>query len=214
MVNEFFGWTVAFVASSTIGRLRIAVGAPVSNDTTGVVRVYDWDNTDWIQVGTDLVGDAPFNRFGESVAMSDDGSILAVGARGSAFEVGHAKVFRDVNGVWKLDDMVFLGTEPGDGFGTSVALSSDGTVLAIGGPQSTMFGDKAGTISVYKYDADRGTWKQRGSAIGNSNVTEFGTSIALSDDGQRVVGGAPTTTFDSRIARAGSVLVFDSNEKE
>ena len=212
MANEFFGWTVAISTSSTNGQLRIAAGSPVSNDTTGVVRVYDWDSTDWGQVGTDLVGDVPLNRFGESVAMSDDGSVLAVGIRGSAFEVGQAKVYREVNGVWELDDMSFLGTEPGDGFGASVALSADGTVLAIGGPQNAKFGDRAGIISVYNYDPSNGLWKQKGSSLGSPNVTDFGTSIALSNDGQRVVGGAPTTTFDGTIARAGSVLVFDSDD--
>ena len=210
--SEFFGWTVSFATASTNGRLRLAAGSPVSNDTTGVVRVFDWDTTDWSQVGTNLVGDVPLNRFGESIAMSDDGFILAVGIRGSAFEAGQAKVYRDINGDWELDDMSFLGTEPGDGFGASIALSGDGNVLAIGGPQSNLFGDRAGIISVYEYDPSNGSWTQKGSSIGSSNITEFGMSIALSNDGQRVVGGAPTTSFDGNIARVGSVLAFDSAE--
>ena len=36
-------------------------------------------------------------------------------------------------------------------------------------------------------------------------------SVALSNDGQRLVGGSPTTSYDGSIARAGSVLVFDSD---
>ena len=212
MANEFLGWTVAISTSN--GRIRIAAGSPVSNDTTGVVRVYDWDDTEWLQVGTDLIGDVPLNRFGESVAMSEDGSILAVGVRGSAFEIGQAKIYRDINGGWELDDMSFLGTEPGDGFGASVALSGDGNVLAIGGPQNTLFGDRAGIISIYKYDSSNSLWKQSGSSIGSSSVTEFGMSIALSNNGQRVVGGAPTTTYDGSVARAGSVLVFDADETQ
>jgi hypothetical protein len=209
--NEFFGWAISSSTTIDTGRHRIAVGAPVSNDTTGVVRVYEWDNTDWIQVGVDLVGDVPLNRFGESVALSDDGSVLVVGIRGTAFETGQIKVFRDnKNGIWELDDMSFLGAETGEGFGASVAITGDGNVLVVGGPQNSLFGDSAGIISVYRYDASGKSWTQQGSYIGSVAATEFGVSVAISNDGLRVAGGAPSTTYDGSIAQAGSVLIFDS----
>jgi hypothetical protein len=204
--DEFFGWSVSLGGSTGS---RIAIGAPVSNDNTGVVRVFDWDGISWMQVGTDMVGDIPLSRFGESVALSDDGLILAVGARGSAFDEGSAKLFRENNGQWEVDNAIFRGKESGEGFGAAVALSGDGGILAIGGPQSNYFGENAGIVSVYQYDESGQSWTQIGSLIGSATVAEFGVSIAISNDGLRVAAGAPTTAFDGSISRAGSVLVFD-----
>jgi hypothetical protein len=209
--SEFFGWSVSLRASDG---LRIAVGAPVSNDTAGLVRVFDWTGVAWDSVGGDLVGDVPLNRFGESVSLSDDGLILAIGARGTAFEPGQAHVFRDTAGGWAPDDSILRGGQSGEGFGSSVALSSDGSVLAVGAPQNNLFGDGAGLIQVFKYDSTSALWNQLGSGIGSEKAAEFGVAVAMSGDGTRVFGGAPTTAFDGSITRAGSVLVYDQEKKQ
>jgi hypothetical protein len=204
-VDEFFGWTLSLSAGP-----RLAVGAPVYNDTSGVVRIYDWNGEVWLP-GGDLRGDVPLGRFGESVALSgSDGIVLAVGARGSAFDEGNVMVYRERNGQWVLDaEATFRGQEIGEGFGASVALSLDGGILAVGAPQSNYFGKDTGAVSVYRYSADEGSWRQHGSVLGSATVSEFGASVTLSDDGLRVAGGAPTTAFDGSVSRAGCALVYD-----
>ena len=63
----------------------LAVGA-VYNDPSsgrpdaGHVRVYNFNGTDWTQLGLDIDGETPYNSFGGSVSISSDGSVLAVGA--------------------------------------------------------------------------------------------------------------------------------------
>jgi hypothetical protein len=208
--NEFFGWSVALSSDG----LRVAVGAPVSGDSTGLVRVLDWDGTLWTKVGNDLIGDVPLNRFGESVSLSSDGSVLAVGARGTAFENGQAQVFRVENGDWAADSSPILGQESGEGFGSAVSLSGDGSTLAIGGPQNSLFGDGAGRIQVLKYDSESSSWNTQGSDIGSETAAELGASVALSFDGKRVAGGAPTTAYVGSVTRAGSVQVWDRDEGE
>jgi hypothetical protein len=206
-VDEFFGWTLSLSSGP-----RLAVGAPVYNDTSGVVRLYDWNagSQEWMP-GADLRGDVPLGRFGESVALSGkDGTVLAVGARGSAFDEGSVKVYRERNGQWVRDEEPMLqGQVTGEGFGAAVALSWDGGTLAVGAPQSNHFGQDTGAVSVYRYLADRASWKQHGSAMGSALVSEFGASVSLSDDGLRVAGGAPMTAYDGSVARAGCVLVYD-----
>jgi len=47
---------------------------------TGVVRVARWVNGEWQRMGSDLLGDDAKDYFGESVALNDDGTIVAASA--------------------------------------------------------------------------------------------------------------------------------------
>ena len=47
---------------------------------TGIVRVARWVNGEWIRLGGDLLGDASADYFGESVALNNDGTIIAASA--------------------------------------------------------------------------------------------------------------------------------------
>jgi hypothetical protein len=208
--NGFFGWSVVL---SEDGK-RLAAGAPVINRTTGLVRVYEWDGNRWIQIGDDILGDMPLNRFGESVSLSADGKVLAVGAIGTAFDTGYVRVFRETSNRWIPDSKSIPGNKEGEGFGTSVALSASGDVLVIGAPHHDRFGTGAGRLQVLQYNRQTNQWEQLGSDIGNSNALEMGTSVAISSDGKRVAGGAPMTVYDGSISRAGSVFVYDRDEKE
>jgi len=69
------GWSVAINAMGdrvVVGTRRYALGL-------GYARVYQW-NGRWIQLGSDVTGDNPFDGFGESVAMNEIGDRHAVGA--------------------------------------------------------------------------------------------------------------------------------------
>jgi hypothetical protein len=229
---------------------RVAIGAPTSIENSGgVVRVHELSSTtsinhnsastlSWRQIGPTLIGSRPGLRFGESVAMSDDGTVLAVGARGNAlFDAGQVQVFRllsnknnNINSTdeWMPDDQIFQGHAAGEGFGAAVSLSADGNILAIGGPVSIEFGCKitaadtatattacdentaSGRIMVFNYDSKTRQWTQQGSSLGGSDATAFGSAVALSADGQRVAGGAPQSDFDGMHAGTGSVLVYNA----
>jgi len=47
---------------------------------TGVVRVARWVDGEWKRMGSDLLGDDAKDYFGESVALNDDGTIVAASA--------------------------------------------------------------------------------------------------------------------------------------
>jgi hypothetical protein len=208
--NGFFGWSVVL---SRDGK-RLAAGAPVINRTTGLVRVFEWDGAKWVQIGDDILGDKPLNRFGESVSLSADGKVLVVGAIGTAFDTGYVRVFRETNNRWIPDVETIQGVKEGEGFGTSLALSARGDVLVIGAPHHDRFGVGAGRLQVFQYNVKNNQWEQLGSDIGNTNALEMGTSVAISWDGKRVAGGAPMTVYDGSISRAGSVFVYDRDETE
>jgi len=144
---------------------------------------------------------------GWSTALSSDGTIVAVGAPGSPFDIedrpGYVKVYyrRNIdtnNGSrsWEqLGSNYMEGAVDGDLFGQSLALSSDGKVLAIGAPGYFDRRDRPGYTRVYSLeDSDDGSssrWKQIGQDIlGEEDGDMSGISIALSADGGTLAVGA------------------------
>jgi len=79
-----------------------------------------------------------------------------------------------------------------DAFGTSVAISSDGLVLAVGAiAWDGAGGDDQG--GVYIYDKNGDSWTQRGSVLtaSDAGTTDlFGCAVSLSSDGRVLIVGA------------------------
>ena len=134
---------------------RVVAGAlsNVDNGTPGSVQAYSLDDSGtWFQIGNTMNGIAEIERLGASVAVSYDGSVIAAGGPGGqvdGFAYGTTRVFRFENTTWSpVCDHAYLGENGvpatsressrfgGDAFGTTVALSGDGSTLAVGAPQN------------------------------------------------------------------------------
>ena len=128
------------VALSADGNTAI-VGGPGDNPwdrsvpfglgAAGAVWVFTRNGAIWTQQGDKLVGTGA--RQGTSVALSADGDIAIVGGFADEAGVGAASVFTRSDGHWtsdkKLNGIGAVGqTAP------SVALSADGSVVMVGGP--------------------------------------------------------------------------------
>ena len=182
----------------------VAIGAPYndgSGTNSGHVRVYE-RNADvalgWAQIGNDIDGEAGSDHSGRSVALSSDGSIVAIGADDNDnidTDVGHVRVYeRDDSAPlgWTQIGSDIDGESRMDNSGHSVAISSDGSIVAIGAPDNDGVDSNAGHVRIYQRD-DSATlgWTQIGSDIdGESRNGYFGRSVALSSDGLTVVIGA------------------------
>lgn len=62
---------------------RMAIGYKGNStfaQAAGLVRIFDWDGNAWVQNGNPIFGDGVSVYSGHSVALSDNGSILAIGA--------------------------------------------------------------------------------------------------------------------------------------
>ena len=86
---------------------RVAIGAPQNDaggDERGHVRVYSYESSSWVQVGSDIDSSGNNDDFGWSVALDKDGSHLAVGAPkdndGSDWDAGAVYVYWDNSGTW------------------------------------------------------------------------------------------------------------------
>src|SRR5690554_7642541 len=131
-------WSGHRVSLSEDGSI-LAIGASAHNGGTGRVRIYENLSGVWTQIGDDIDGEKLGAWFGYSVSLSSDGTIIAIGAllnsgNGINDESGHVRIFQNISGVWTQIGTYFNGEAPGDWFGYSVSLSSDGKTVAIGAP--------------------------------------------------------------------------------
>jgi hypothetical protein len=188
------GWSIDLSSDGT----RLAVGATSQfGDDTGYVRVYKEISGTWTQLGADIDGEADGDYFGYSVALSSDGTRLAVGATDgpSGSDAGYVRVYKESSGAWTQLGVDIDGEAGGDNFGRSVALSSDGTRLAVGARYNDANGTDAGHARVFDWDENQSTWTQVGTDIdGDAAVDQFGASVALSSDGTHLAVGAPDDT--------------------
>jgi len=135
--------------------------------------------------------------FGQAIAFSGDGDTLAVGSP-DALGNGIVRIYqleatmKEEGGAseWKHTEAL-LGRQQGDKFGTTVALSQDGRVLAVGEPERDgTAGDKTGSVRTYVYSPVG--YVSRGPDLEGTGASDhFGLALALSKDGMRLAIGAP-----------------------
>jgi len=107
------------------------------------------------QVGADIDGEAAGDNSGRSVAMSGDGSRIAIGAPyndgtdGNGSYTGHVRIYTLISGTWTQTGLDIDGEAAGDLSGISVAMSGDGSRIAIGTPYNEGTGSNAGHVRVY-----------------------------------------------------------------
>ena len=144
--------------------------------------------------------------FGYAVALSADGSTLAVGAVGDdtgAAQAGAVHMFRIGGTTWgksvthtaKIADGAGVLLNAKDAFGSAVALTDDGTKLAVGARYDDTGGENRGAVYLFHVH-NKGTTVTEARKIGNgsgfvlSNIDKFGSAVALNADGSRLVVGA------------------------
>jgi hypothetical protein len=197
------GYSVSLSADGTI----VAIGAPWndgSGNNSGHVRIYKYLNDEWSQLGADIDGKNSSDGSGRSVALSADGSTVAIGHSPYTSGGGLICVYKYLNNAWTQLGTDINGESNGDGSGTSVSLSADGTIVAVGAPFNDGSGYNSGHVRIYKYLND--VWSQLGSDIDGLWGVESGSSVSLSADGTIVAIGAP---YDDAIGgNSGHVRIY------
>ena len=188
--GDRFGFSTALNTNGTI----LAVGA-VNNhdggDKSGHVRVHQWIDNTWTQLGSDIPGEEQSDKFGFSLSLNSSGTILAAGAinnDGNENKSGHTRIFRLINGEWDQMGNDIDGGGADSKNGHSVSLSSNGLRVAVGEIRETA----RGIVNVYDWSEYQGKWNIVGSSI-NSTSTDgdrFGFSVSLSSNGNIVAIGA------------------------
>ncbi|MDG1656632.1 MAG: FG-GAP repeat protein, partial [Schleiferiaceae bacterium] len=189
---------------------RMAIGA-VNNSGAGTwaghVRIYEYSAGSWMQLGSDIDGEAADDFSGWSVSLSSSGDTVAIGARGYlGSDAGNVRIYVYSAGSWSQLGADIDGEAAGDNSGWSVSLSSDGTTIAIGAAYNDGNGTDAGHVRIYEYSA--GSWTQLGADIDGEAASDFsGSSVSLSSDGTTVAIGARGN--DGNGSNAGHVRIYE-----
>ena len=171
------------------------VGGNNDNGGKGAAWAFTLGLGGYTQQAKLTAGDEAGNSaFGQSVALSSDGNTALIGGPSDGINAqlgqGAAWVFTRSQTLWSQLGSKLTGSDAGmsSGFGSGVALSSDGNVALIGGQ-----GDGGGTGAAWVFAWSGSTWAQQGAKLtgqGENLVGRFGHSVALAADGQTaLIGG-------------------------
>ena len=139
------------------------------NDSYPNVRVYKWNaaGDSWDLKGSAFTHPSPNDDgFGQAVAISNDGNVVAIGIRNADVSdgaikdnTGIVKMYHWSGSAWTLKDtLIYPHSSPNndDDFGTTVNLSGDGKRLIVSSPWFDDSGDDnpgtAGKLWVYEYN--------------------------------------------------------------
>lgn len=134
--SDQFGCSVSLSSDGSI----VAIGAISNNGNgsgSGHVRIYKNVSNTWTQIGSDIDGEAAGDYSGQSVSISSDGGLVAIGANlndGNGTDSGHVRIYKNISNTWTQIGSDIDGEAASDQFGYSVSLSSIGNILAIGAP--------------------------------------------------------------------------------
>mmetsp|Transcript_28719 Transcript_28719/g.29067 ORF Transcript_28719/g.29067 Transcript_28719/m.29067 type:complete len:224 (-) Transcript_28719:26-697(-) len=204
--NDYSGKSLSLSNDGNI----VAIGA-FGNDgndrDAGHVRIYDYDSNtmSWSQIGGELNGEAAYDNFGNSVSLSSDGQIVAIGFYHSSENVRVYEYDSNTN-IWsQIGGDINGGVPPG----IIVSLSGDGYTIAIGARFDSA--NSAGRVRVYEYDSNTMSWTQIGDDLdGEGQYDESGSGVSLSDDGNIVaIGAYGNNGLSDFIQDAGHVRVYD-----
>ena len=201
--SDGFGWAVSMPDANTV-----AIGAP-SNDgggsSAGHVRVFDWNDSNWVQRGVDLDGEASGDNFGKAISMVD-ANTLAIGAAlndGGAEDAGQVRVFEWSGTEWVQKGADIDGEFAGDFFGTAVSMVDVNTV-AISAPENDENGNNTGKVSVFSWNGS--AWVEQASSIsGFFQLDRSGRSISMPDVSTLAIG---TPDNDGGGTNRGQVKVY------
>jgi hypothetical protein len=136
--GDAFGNSVVLSSDGTTALVGAFIDEDPNGGDAGSVYVFTRDGGEWSQSAELAAEDGDdTNRFGNSVALSDDGTTALLGALTdedpNGTEAGSAYVFTRDGGEWSQSAKLAADDgDSGDWFGWSVALSSDGTTALVG----------------------------------------------------------------------------------
>jgi len=208
--NARFGWSTAISGNGSV----VATGAIFFNGGSGQVTVYGFSNGTWSQIGAPINAESGGNQTGQSVSLSEDGSVLAIGEpfnNDLGFSSGHGRVrvFRNIGNNWIQVGQSLYGQNATASAGTFVDLSADGTTVAFGAPNTIVnpFTSFTGNVEVYTLQGN--TWVQKGADInGDGSIIKFGSSVTLSADGNTIAIGQTGDPSNINSPQFGRVKVF------
>ncbi len=212
VANDIFGFAVAISADGS----RIVVGAYADDDNgsgSGGAYVFYKPTSTWIMEQKLTPSDGTtFDSFGESVAISDDGSRIVISSTGdddNGSGSGSAYVFYKATSTWAQEQKLTASDgAAGDEFSNAVDISSDGSRIVVGSHSDDVSG-KSDQGSAYIFYRATSTWAQEQKLTASDGVVSdaltetdghLGNGARIAADGLTVILGASHASSSFRGA--------------
>ena len=194
---------------------KIIVGSKhedTAAQNSGAAYIYTYSGGSW-DTGTIIkAGDrAASDYFGSSVSMNSDGTKVIVGAThedsysGSYTDAGSAYIFTYDGSSWDTGAKIMSSdSQANDFFGTSVAISGDGTKVIVGAWYKS---SQVGAAYIFAYNGTSWSQEQKIEASDKQVSDYFGMNVSMSGDGTKVLVGAHGEDAGG-LSDAGAAYIF------
>ncbi len=178
--SDFFGTSVDLTPDGQY----LVVGASNnanSGANAGNTRVFQLVSNSWVQIGNDINAEAASDLFGSSVAISDDGQTVVIGAYQNddgENNAGAVYVYHFDGSSWTQIGSTISGTVSSENRGRHVDINADGTIIS-----TSDAGNKVG-IKFYQFNGTN--WIAYGNDIA---VNDIYYTMTLSSDGNTLIIG-------------------------
>lgn len=209
-INDRIGWTLSLSGDGS----TVALGAPWADTlptiSVGEVTMFKFENNGWTQLGQKIKGEFLGDLLGTSIALSNDGNTIAVGAqfsdRDGIENIGFFNVHRLDNDTWVQIGEDITGTDEDEYFGYSLAISADGNTVVVGVEANDLTAFNSGTSFVYQNIND--SWQMVSNSIQGDAAGDFaGASVSMSNDASILAVGIPGS--DEVEFNSGMVRVYN-----
>ncbi len=206
--NDNFGGDVAVSADGN----TVVMGATGDDSGKGSAYVFRWNGSSWMQKKLTASEGAANDAFGASVAVSEDGDVVIVGASYDDVDLnsdqGSVYVYRWNGSSWVETKITASDGLASDYFGCSVSVSSDGNIIVVGAHGDDDKGTDSGSAYVYRWNGSSWVGTKLLASDGTGS-DYFGMSVSVSADGNTVAVGAYMD--DDMGSGSGSVYVYRWN---
>lgn len=193
-IGDQCGYSVSCSADGSI----IATASISHDNYKGHVRIYKNIEGNWFQMGQDLDGEFDGDNSGWSISLSENGLVIAIGApnnEGVGTDGGHVRVYSFNGSQWLQVGNDIDGSKM---IGSSVSISGNGKVLAVGAPFDNSV---KGNVKIYRLNGS--IWILEKEFIGFNIGDQKGYSLSLSGNGKVLVVGTPYSSI-----KKGNVNVY------
>lgn len=193
-------------------------GAPEANppeEKRGEAYVFTNSPSGWSEVNIHATDWAETNIFGASVDLDESGEYAVIGARegdcGSHDDEGAVYIFH-LDGSWSEDAKLcsdYPWTQ--DWFGFDVAIDSDGNTVVVGSRKDDVgLRLDAGSVEVFRYNSTSGEWEQEARLTASNYYSndQFGRSVSISSNGQKILAGASLTDISGIGFDVGTAYLY------
>lgn len=198
--NSEYGFSVDINDTGNV----IIIGGPNDNNLSGGALIFTGNSEGGWLLKQTITGTALNSLFGYNLSTNHDASVIAISAPNENFNRGSVSLYTgNANLGWKFKQKItgVINSK----LGTSIDISSDGNIIAIGAPDENF---NQGSVNLYKKNSSLDwVFQQKISGTFDSN---FGSKVAINSTGDIIVIGAPNDS-DFFYQQAGAVYIYTTD---